>query len=155
VELEHDGGGGPLIYQIWGGDDRGVHLPDDGSEPAVEDEYFPRTGGFRFVIITEAPKGADPLPKLEPGTFTPRRQMRHGFDANFAEGGGMHKTASVDLMVLLSGELTLELDDGARKTLKAGDTIVQNGTKHRWTNDGDVPAVFAAVIIGVDHDDFA
>ncbi|MFI5842405.1 cupin domain-containing protein [Catenuloplanes sp. NPDC051500] len=154
VELEHDGGGGP-IHQIWGADYKLVHLPDDGAEPVCEDEYFPKPGGFRFVMVTLAPNGADPLPEPAPGTFTPRRQIRYGFDGNFPEGGGMHKSASIDLMVVLSGELTLELDDGARKTLKAGETIVQNGTKHRWINDGDVPAVCAAVIIGVDHDHFA
>ncbi|MTD54298.1 cupin domain-containing protein [Amycolatopsis pithecellobii] len=155
VELEHDGGGGPIIYQIWAGDYKGVHLPDDGSEPAVEDEYFPRTGGFRFLKITTPPNGAAPVPEPASGTFTPRRPMRYGFDADFPEGAGMHKTASIDLMMVLSGELTLELDDGASKTVKAGNTIIQNGTKHRWINNGDVPAVMVAVIIGVDHDDFA
>ncbi|MFG1605342.1 cupin domain-containing protein [Actinoplanes sp. NPDC049265] len=153
VELEHDGGGGP-IHQIWAADHNGVHLPDDGSEPACEDEYFPKPGGFRFVIVSLAPRGADPLPELAPGTFTPRRPIRYGFDGDFPEGGGMHRSASIDLMVVLSGELTLELDDGASKTMKAGDTIIQNGTKHRWINNGDVPAVCAAVIVGVDHDDF-
>jgi mannose-6-phosphate isomerase-like protein (cupin superfamily) len=154
VELEHDGGGGP-IHQIWAADDGGVHLPDDGSEPVCADEYFPKPGGFRFVTVSLAPDGADPVPEPAPGTFTPRRKIRYGFDGNFPEGGGMHKSASVDLMVVLSGELTVVLDDGASRTLRPGDTLIQNGTKHRWLNHGDVPAVCAAVIIGVEHDHFA
>ena len=47
---------------------------------------------------------------------------------------------------------TLELDDGATVTLHPGDTYVQNGTRHRWSNEGDVPAVIAVVLIGAHHD---
>ncbi len=61
---------------------------------------------------------------------------------------GMHTTDTVDFEVVLSGEITLELDDGAEVTLKPGDTVVQNGTRHAWHNRGDVPVVIAAVIIG-------
>ena len=56
--------------------------------------------------------------------------------------------------MVLSGEVTLELDDGVTKTMKPGDTIIQSGTKHRWHNHGNVPATFAAIIIGVGHDKF-
>jgi quercetin dioxygenase-like cupin family protein len=51
----------------------------------------------------------------------------------------------------LSGEVILELDDGAKVTLRAGDTYVQNGTRHRWSNTGAVPAVIAVVLIGADR----
>ena len=61
---------------------------------------------------------------------------------------GMHTTHTVDFEVVLSGEVCLELDDGAEVVLKAGDTVVQNGTRHRWTNRGSVPAVLAVGIIG-------
>ena len=46
---------------------------------------------------------------------------------------------------------TLELDDGAKVVLHAGDTYVQNGTRHRWSNPGDVPAVLAVTLIGAHH----
>jgi quercetin dioxygenase-like cupin family protein len=61
---------------------------------------------------------------------------------------GMHTTDTVDFEVVLSGEVVLELDDGAEVTLRAGDTVVQNGTRHAWRNRGDVPAVIAVGIIG-------
>ena len=44
---------------------------------------------------------------------------------------GMHMTDTVDFVVVLSGEAVLELDDGAEVTVRAGDCIVQNGTRHR------------------------
>ena len=64
---------------------------------------------------------------------------------------GMHTTASVDYGVVLSGEATLELDDGATVTLGPGDTYIQNGTRHRWSNSGSVPAVLAVTLLGAEH----
>ncbi len=46
---------------------------------------------------------------------------------------GMHTTDTVDFDVILSGEVYLELDDGAEVLLKAGDCVVQNGTRHACT----------------------
>jgi quercetin dioxygenase-like cupin family protein len=56
----------------------------------------------------------------------------------------MHRTETVDYIVILSGELELELDDGSA-SLRPGDAVVQRGTDHIWANNGDVP-VRAAVI---------
>ncbi|HEX3980181.1 MAG TPA: cupin domain-containing protein, partial [Acidimicrobiales bacterium] len=53
--------------------------------------------------------------------------------------------------VVISGEAVLELDDGATVTLRAGDSYIQNGTRHRWSNTGDVPAVIAITLVGAHH----
>ena len=50
---------------------------------------------------------------------------------------GMHTTATIDFEVVLDGEIWLELDDGVEVHLRAGDTVVQNGTRHAWRNHGD------------------
>ena len=63
----------------------------------------------------------------------------------------MHTTATIDYGVVISGQATLELDDGAKVALDAGDTYIQNGTRHRWSNPGDVPAVLAVALIGANH----
>ena len=65
---------------------------------------------------------------------------------------GMHTTATIDFEVVLQGSVTLELDDGAKVTLDVGDTVVQNGTRHRWSNAGTEPAVLAVFICGAHHD---
>ncbi len=44
---------------------------------------------------------------------------------------GMHRTDTLDLMVVLEGSVVLGLDDGQR-TLRAGECVVQRGTRHRW-----------------------
>ena len=46
----------------------------------------------------------------------------------------MHRTNSIDYGIVLSGEVELELDDGAKTLLGPGDAIVQPGTIHLWRN---------------------
>jgi mannose-6-phosphate isomerase-like protein (cupin superfamily) len=63
----------------------------------------------------------------------------------------MHTTATIDFEVILAGSCVLELDDGAQVTLHAGDTVVQNGTRHRWSNPGTEPCHLAVFIVGAHH----
>jgi hypothetical protein len=58
----------------------------------------------------------------------------------------MHKTRTIDYVVLLSGEVTLLLDKG-EVDLKPFDVVVQRGTNHAWVNKGPEPAMIAAVLI--------
>lgn len=43
-----------------------------------------------------------------------------------------HRTQSIDFGVVLEGEIQLTLDDGAKKILRKGDVVVQQGTMHVW-----------------------
>jgi quercetin dioxygenase-like cupin family protein len=49
---------------------------------------------------------------------------------------------------VMPGRVVLELDDGACVELGPGDTVVQNGTRHRWRNPFDEPATLVVVLIG-------
>jgi quercetin dioxygenase-like cupin family protein len=60
----------------------------------------------------------------------------------------MHTTDTTDFEIVLSGQVVLELDDGAEVTLSPGDTVVQNGTRHRWRNPGTEPAVIGVAVVG-------
>jgi mannose-6-phosphate isomerase-like protein (cupin superfamily) len=61
---------------------------------------------------------------------------------------GMHTTDTVDFDVVVSGEICLELDDGKEVLLKAGDCVVQNGTRHAWRNRSSQNCVIAVTLIG-------
>jgi quercetin dioxygenase-like cupin family protein len=61
----------------------------------------------------------------------------------------MHTTGTVDMEIVISGELVLELDDGIEPTLRAGDVNIQNGTRHRWHNRGAEPTVTAVAMVGL------
>jgi quercetin dioxygenase-like cupin family protein len=58
-----------------------------------------------------------------------------------------HRTDSIDLATVISGEIDMELDDGVSVHLEAGDVIVQRGTVHNWVNKGAEPCVIAFVLI--------
>jgi uncharacterized cupin superfamily protein len=54
----------------------------------------------------------------------------------------MQKTATLDFCLILEGEVTLVLDTD-EVALKAGDTVVQRGTNHAWSNRSDRPCRIA------------
>ena len=55
---------------------------------------------------------------------------------------------AVDYAIVISGEIGLELDDGATVRLTPGCVVVQNGTRHAWRNRSSEPAVLAFVLLG-------
>ena len=58
----------------------------------------------------------------------------------------MHKTKTVDYIILLEGEITLLLDED-EVDLKPFDVVIQRGTNHAWINKGANPALLAAILI--------
>ena len=61
---------------------------------------------------------------------------------------GMHTTATIDYGIILDGELWLELDNGQSRLVKAGDVVIQNGTRHAWRNKSERIARALFVMIG-------
>jgi uncharacterized cupin superfamily protein len=66
-----------------------------------------------------------------PGASTYSPQAPHPY---------MQKTRTLDLCIVLEGEIVLVLDT-QEVTLKAGDFVVQRGTNHAWSNRSGKPAV--------------
>ena len=69
--------------------------------------------------------------------------------ATFGKGGRhplMHRTETIDYAIVLSGEITMVLDD-VDVELSAGDIVVQCGTNHAWSNRSSAPCVVAFVLI--------
>jgi naringenin degradation protein FdeH len=58
----------------------------------------------------------------------------------------MHRTETLDYVVMIEGELEMDMDDSTVK-LKAGDVMVQRGTNHAWVNRSDKRARVAFVLI--------
>jgi mannose-6-phosphate isomerase-like protein (cupin superfamily) len=144
---------GSEYHTLWGADETPT-FPDDGSPPPFPN-YFPSVGGFRFGLIVIPPRGTEgrlpedfdlqsALNELEeqlPGLAAP---LEH-------DNPGMHTTDTIDFAYVLSGEVWLELDDGKEVRLRAGDTVVQNGTRHAWRNKGSEPCRMVVCLIGAHH----
>lgn len=140
------------FHLLWGGD-KTAEFPDDGSMPQWH-TYFPPVGGFRFGMFTVPPGVAD----AEQAFLTAEEALADleaklpGLAGHMDPSDpGMHTTATIDFEVVLEGTIVLELDDGAEVTLNVGDTVVQNGTRHRWKNPGDKPSRLALFICGAAH----
>jgi len=54
----------------------------------------------------------------------------------------MQKTGSLDFGIVLEGEIVLILDT-QEVALKAGDVVIERGTRHAWSNRSGKPAVVA------------
>ena len=105
----------------------------------------PRNGTiFRIVDfppITEAieKQPADMLSKIVGAESTPKRGLppKHPY---------MHRTRSLDYVIVLSGEIEMMMEDQTLK-FKAGDIIVQQATNHAWINRGKELARVAFVLM--------
>ena len=64
------------------------------------------------------------------------------------------KLKPIDYIILLSGDVTLLLDEDEVR-LKPFNDVVQRGTNHAWVNNGDEPALLIAVLIDSDLKDKA
>lgn len=136
------------FHPLWGGDAT-VRLPCDGAAPAGL-RYFPGASGFRFAFFTVPPGGRRNVERMDPAAALAEMEQKLPGLAEVMEPEhpGMHTTDTVDFDVVVSGEIVLELDDGAEVTLKAGDCVVQNGTRHRWSNRGKENCVIAVALVG-------
>jgi mannose-6-phosphate isomerase-like protein (cupin superfamily) len=60
--------------------------------------------------------------------------------------GTMHRTETIDYVIVLAGEIDMDMDDSSVH-LKTGDVMVQRGTNHAWFNRGTENARVAFVLI--------
>ena len=59
----------------------------------------------------------------------------------------VHRTDSIDYLIVMSGEIDMELDDGVTVHLNEGDVMVQRGTVHNWVNKGALPCTMAVILV--------
>jgi len=90
---------------------------------------------------------AEDMGALILGTAPPENGSRF-IIMEFAAGiaSEMHRTETIDYIVVLEGEIDMDMDDSTVK-LRAGDAMVQRGTNHAWVNRGSVPARLAIVLL--------
>ena len=139
---------GAEFHRLWGSDTAPT-LPTDGTPPR-QSGYFPPVGGYRFAFFTLAPDSVTMPADLDlDAALTELGQKLPGLaDAMEPDHPGMHTTDTVDLDLVISGEIWLELDDEAEVRLRAGDAVVQNGTRHAWRNRSSEPAVIFVTLLG-------
>jgi mannose-6-phosphate isomerase-like protein (cupin superfamily) len=140
---------GAEFHRLWGADVP-PKFPDAGSPPTAK-SYFPPLGGFRFMMFTVAPISVAQRAKIDRAALASEMEAKLPGLAPHMEPHhpGMHTTDTIDFEYIVSGEVWLELDEGAAVHLKAGDTVVQNGTRHAWRNKGSEPCHIVVFMVGV------
>jgi quercetin dioxygenase-like cupin family protein len=90
--------------------------------------------------------GAEDAGRRQVGTTLPNGTIFRVLE--FAPGlaARNHRTDSIDYIVVMAGEIDMELDDSTVH-LRAGDVMVQRGTIHNWVNRGTAPCVLAVILI--------
>jgi mannose-6-phosphate isomerase-like protein (cupin superfamily) len=140
--------------EIWATDATPV-VPIGGEDPTVAmTNFVAPPGGTRFRLCYFPPdadigrmmqRGEVDLAQVgaELGAAMPDLAV-----AMERDNPGMHTTDTIDYDIVLAGEIWCELDDGVEVHLKAGDCLVQCGTRHAWRNKGTETCVLAAIMVG-------
>jgi mannose-6-phosphate isomerase-like protein (cupin superfamily) len=136
------------FHRLWGSDSA-PELPSHGAPP-VPPHYFPSPHGFRFGFFTIPPDTTARIERLNTASAIEEIQQKLPgmLDVLERDHPGMHTTDTVDFDVVVSGEVILELDDGAEVLLKAGDCVIQNGTRHAWHNRSSGTCLIAVTLLG-------
>jgi len=125
--------GGRGLGRLWEADGvlscaDAVESGDDAvTSPAGSGPPFPTAGGVRFWTVTVPPEDPD----APPPAF-------------------LH-TPTLDVGIVLSGQIVLEMEDGTAAELSAGQAFAQRSTPHRWRNPHPADAVIAVVMMGQDR----
>jgi len=125
----------------------------DGPPPQHHQMQGPSVGAD-FVEIWNSPKAVPELtslpasePNEKPFTIMPAAgHLLRIIRIYPAKDGGhrtvMHRTKTLDYVVVIEGEIVLLLDD-SETVLRKGDVTVQRGTNHAWENRSDEVALMA------------
>ena len=105
---------------------------------------FPEAGGLVFRLVKMPPESA-----LRANPEEAEAYLGGPIDLD-SDDFGMHRSDTVDLIIILSGEVWAVMGNGDERLLKPGDTLVQRGTVHTWRNRGEEPCVMAAVLVGTE-----
>lgn len=112
---------GATFHELWSTNATPVPLaPEEPREPTDRPLVTPPDANGTIIRIID----------LAPGSRSP-----------------MHRTQSLDYGIVLSGTVSLVLDDGSETALRPGDVVIQRGTDHAWVNETDESARMAFVLV--------
>ena len=133
---------------VTGHDENGVSVVvSDGPPPQHHSMHGPSIGAD-FIEMWNAPLAVPLLTSVEAREPNEREftimpvagHLLRILEVYPPKAGGkrtaMHRTQTLDYVVIIEGELVLVLED-SEVALKQGDVVVQRGTNHAWENRSD------------------
>jgi mannose-6-phosphate isomerase-like protein (cupin superfamily) len=110
---------------------------------------MPQPNGTVFRINHFAPETEDVRKRTVEEARAAFAALGNEPASTYGRGGShpaSHRTETVDYALVLSGEITMIIDDG-EVDLKAGDVVIQCGTNHAWSNRSEKPCDVMFVLI--------
>ena len=139
------------LYELWNTDGNDIDSSDFNDRADEDIILAPPTGGtkFRYFQINPMPEGVsnEMMQEIAADAFGKIGASHHRIDTS--KHPAMHKTDTIDYIILLKGDVTLILDEEEIR-LEPHDVVVQRGTNHAWVNNGNEPALLIAVLIDSD-----
>ena len=139
------------LFELWNTDGNSIDTLDSLDRADQDIILSPPEGGtkFRYFQINSTPEGIpmEVMQEIAADAFEKIGAAHHRIDTS--RHPAMHKTETIDYIILLKGDVTLILDK-EEVTLEPFDVVVQRGTNHAWVNNGTEPALLIAVLIDSD-----
>ena len=139
------------LFEIWNTDGDVIDTKDLIDRADTDIILSPPNNGskFRYFQINPTPEGVpmELMQEIAADAFERIGAAHHRIDTS--KHPAMHKTDTIDYIILLKGDVTLILDEEEVR-LQPHDVVVQRGTNHAWVNNGTEPALLIAVLIDSD-----
>ena len=136
------------LFELWNTDGQDIISSDVIDRADEEIILSPPRGGtkFRYFQINPIPEGIpeNVMQDMAADAFEKIGAGHNRIDTS--KHPAMHKTETIDYIILLKGDVTLILDE-EEIDMKPFDVVVQRGTNHAWVNNGTEPALLIAVLI--------
>jgi mannose-6-phosphate isomerase-like protein (cupin superfamily) len=143
--IEVKGWPGLFVTELWVTGEMPVDnmgQTDQGARPMRHD---PTPSGSIFRVVEIPPESAGSGIDTQ-AAFAHMGSHNKPRAQDSARHASMHKTNSIDYLVVASGEMWMVMEEG-ETLLRQGDCIVQRGTNHAWVNKSDKPCVLIAILI--------
>ncbi len=143
---------GALVMDLWRVDDLPVSV-DAASTATDEVVLIPPKHGAVVRISVMPP--ASEIDEDKAAAYAAAMKEIYGAEGNDPADEvvpGMHRTETVDVMTVLDGEVYAVLEDG-ETLLRKGDTMIQRGTRHAWSNRSDRPVTVVTTMLPASRGD--
>ena len=140
--------GGLVSTLLWVTDQTPANVSGSQDRAVREMGVAPPAAGSVFRIVD--------FPPTDGAAMSHEAVIREMGLSDHAKGGApsrhplMHRTKSIDYVIVLQGEIDMLVDD-PEVHMKAGDVMVQQGTNHAWVNRSKANCRIAFVLIGADE----
>lgn len=143
---------GYKTYELWSTSGQ-RQVPHSGPFPGVPN-YFPGQDGvvFRIIVLPPVADGSTDIDSSEDAIVEMQSKLPGFIEHLELDHPGMHTTDSIDFGIVLEGEIHLELDNGQERCVRAGECVIQNGTRHAWRNRSGSPVTMAFILLGAERE---